>query len=219
MATLKIVHVVSDPMAWLVLLAEERCERMTQGRLFARLSSATRIEDISFFLDQLDHFSPLFISALFLRAANCNDPQFADIARQHAHEEGLHPDQYARWRAAHGLKNRSRPTRATLELAAMCTYSAMHETPAEQTVRLNLGAEIVALKTFSATLEAFDRMGVDNWPGQFWRKHREIDGQHMRLGLDRMPQAEEGSPAGQIYLEILMHTLEMFDRMLESWAG
>lgn len=182
------------------------------------MRTAKRLEDLENYLNQLANFSSMFISALFLRAANCNDPAFAEGNRQHAFEEGLHPDQYEQWRRAHGLTRRARPTRATLELAAMCAYSATRESPTEQTIRLGLGAEVVALETFTATLIAFKVIGIDDGPGPFWRRHREVDSEHMRIGLDKIPQAKEGSPGGLIYLEILMHTLDMFDRMLESWS-
>lgn len=208
----------SHGMQWLIDRAEAVRSEIKRDKFFDGLQSVQSVVYLAHYFVQLAYFSPMFISALLARAAGEHrGSPLANAWRDHAAQEADHPAQFQRWISAHGFPLFGKPTTETVELGALCWWSATRESDAQRVIRLNLAAEGVALDVFSATLVTLERLGIDPGPGSFWRAHRKVDADHMLIGLDLIEPATPRSPLGVEYASTLDHTLDMFRRMLGSW--
>jgi hypothetical protein len=81
---------------------------------------------------------------------------------------------------------------------------------------MNLISEGVSYDFFSAVIPVFARLGLKT--NRYWAVHREIDRDHLALGIDLIPQCDENSPQGQEYSRIAYETSVLYDRMLNAWS-
>ncbi len=81
---------------------------------------------------------------------------------------------------------------------------------------MNLISEGVSFDFFSAVIPAFARLGLKT--NRYWTVHREIDQEHLAMGIDLIPQCDEGSAQGKEYGRIACETSALYGRMLDSWC-
>ena len=69
---------------------------------------------------------------------------------------------------------------------------------------------------FSAVIPIFARIGLKT--NRYWVVHREIDQEHLAMGIDLIPQCDEDSALGKEYSRIAYETSVLYGRMLDSWC-
>ena len=60
------------------------------------------------------------------------------------------------------------------------------------------------------------RLGLKT--NRYWTVHREIDQEHLAMGIDLIPQCDEDSALGKEYSRIAYETSLLYGRMLDSWC-
>ncbi len=209
-------------MQWLLSLAEEYRSRLRDGLFYKALALASKPEDIRGWIRQLYYQSRDFTSALSLRYAMCHDPRFQGCFAKHAMEEVDHCEQLIDWMRKHAfLEPDESPTTvpATLEtllVNAYCFRSVLRESSTHQVIALNLISEGVSYDFFSAVNPKLEKLGLK--VGRYWQVHKEIDQEHLAMGLDLIPQREKDSPEGKVYARIAWEMASLYGQMLDSWS-
>ena len=208
-------------MEWLLEYAERYRSIIRSGPFFQRLARAERPGDLKW-IHQLLHQSREFTQALCMRYSLCRDRNYQSIFAEHAFEEADHPDQLVAWMSKHGFLECTEAggvpaTQETINNLAFCWRSAVREPHDVQVVTLNVLSEGVALDFYTATIPVLDRMGILS--GRYWKVHREVDADHLRLGLDRCGEVDIDSRTGQHYQRMLWHAACLYHQMLSSWVG
>ena len=208
-------------MEWLLSHAERYRAHIQSGPFFQRLSRAERPDDLTW-IHQLVHQSREFTQALCLRYSLCHDKRYQSIFAEHAVEEADHPDQLLVWMSKHGFLDGIEPgsvpaTQETLNCLSYCWRAALREPADVQVVALNVISEGVALDFYSAVIPVLSKL--DLLSGRYWKVHREVDAQHLRLGLDRCGDVAIDSPTGMVYQRVLWQTASLYHHMLASWVG
>ena len=210
-------------MQWLLSLAEEYRSYLRRGSFYEELTKADKPEDISGWIHQLYYQSRDFTSALSLRHAMCKDPLFQACFARHAMEEVDHCSQLETWmRQHHLIKPDKSPTSVTatletLSVSAYCFRSVLRESTAHQVIVMNLISEGVSYDFFSAVNPKLSELGLS--VGHYWQVHKEIDRQHLAMGLDLIPQCDPNSLLGQTYTRIAWEMASLYGQMLDSWCG
>jgi len=210
-------------MQWLLILAEEYRSILRRGLFYETLALASKPADIRGWIRQLYYQSRDFTSALSLRYAMCHDLHFQGCFAQHAMEEVDHCEQLIDWMRKYGfLQLNESPTTvpATLEtlvVNAYCFRSVFRESSAHQVIALNLISEGVSYDFFSAVNPKLEELGLKL--GRYWQVHKEIDQEHLAMGLDLIPQCEKDSPEGKTYARIAWEVASLYGQMLASWSG
>ncbi len=210
-------------MQWLLSLAEEYRSRLQDGHFYKELALSSKPEDIRGWIRQLYYQSRDFTSALSLRYAMCRDQDFQGCFALHAMEEVDHCEQLIDWMHKHGfLESDESPTSvpATLEtiaVSAYCFRSVLRESSAHQVIALNLISEGVSYDFFSKVNPKLEALGLK--VGRYWQVHKEIDRQHLAMGLDLIPQCAPDSPLGKSYARIAWEMATLYGQMLDSWGG
>lgn len=209
-------------MEWLLNLAEEYRAGIRSGRFFKTLEMTKKPEEIEKWICQLYHQSRDFTSALSMRHALCKDLQFQGCFARHAMEEVDHCDQLLAWMRKHGFLNPDEsltsnpPTLETTLVSAYCFRSVLRESYAHQVIAMNLISEGVSYDFFSAVSPKLESLGLS--VGRYWQVHKEIDQQHLALGLDLIPQCKIDSAEGKTYARIAWEMANLYQRMLDSWS-
>jgi pyrroloquinoline quinone (PQQ) biosynthesis protein C len=209
-------------MQWLMNLADEYRNYLLQENFYKKLTKASKSEDISGWIHQLYYQSRDFTSALSLRHAMCKDPNLQACFAQHAMEEVDHCSQLETWMRQHRfLKPDKSPTSVpvtleTLTVSAYCFRSVLRESPAHQVIAMNLISEGVSYDFFSAVNPKLSELGLK--VGRYWQVHKDIDRQHLAMGLDLIPQCDPDSPLGQTYGRIAWEMASLYGQMLDSWS-
>lgn len=208
-------------MEWLLEYAERYRAHIRSGPFFRSLERAERPSDLKW-IHQLLHQSREFTQALCMRYSLCRDKSFQSIFAEHAFEEADHPDQLLAWMSKHGFLEGTEAggvpaTQETINNLAFCWRSAVRESHDVQVVTLNVLSEGVALDFYTATIPVLDQMGLLS--GRYWKVHREVDADHLRLGLDRCGEVAADSRTGQLYQRMLWHAACLYHQMLSSWVG
>lgn len=209
-------------MQWLLNLAEKHRSRLLSGVFYTELDLAASPLDITGWIRQLYHQSRDFTSALSLRHAMCRDLHFQSCFAQHAMEEVDHCQQLLDWMHTHNFLQpnegpNSVPARLeTLTVSAYCFRSVLRESPMHQVIALNLISEGVSYDFFSRVTPKLEGLGLS--VGRYWKIHKQIDLQHLAMGLDLIPQCEEDSPEGRDYARTIWEMSSLYGQMLDSWG-
>jgi Iron-containing redox enzyme len=208
-------------MDWLLHHAERYRCHIQSGPFFTRLAHAERPIDL-IWVHQLLHQSREFTQALCLRYSLCRDKRFQSAFAEHAFEEADHPDLLVAWMDKHGFLEGGEAgsvpaTQDTINALAFCWRSAVHEPHDVQIVALNVLSEGVALDFFAAVIPVLAEL--DLLSGRYWKVHRDMDGRHLQLGLDRCYEVTPESPTGLRYQRVLWHAANLYHQMLSSWVG
>ena len=209
-------------MQWLLNLAEKHRARLLSGVFYNELNLAASPSDIAGWIRQLYYQSRDFTSALSLRHALCRDLHFQSCFAQHAMEEVDHCQQLLDWMHTHRFLQpnespNSVPARLeTLTVNAYCFRSVLRESSAHQVIALNLISEGVSYDFFSRVTPKLDELGLS--VGRYWMIHKQIDLQHLAMGLDLIPQCEEDSPEGRDYARTTWEMSSLYSQMLDSWG-
>ncbi|NEQ70202.1 MAG: iron-containing redox enzyme family protein [Symploca sp. SIO1B1] len=210
-------------MQWLLSLAEEYRKILRSGAFYKALTLASSSEDIRAWIYQLYYQSRDFTAALSLRHAICRDPHFQGCFAKHAMEEVAHCEQLIVWMRQHAfLEPDESPTRVTatletLSVSAYCFRSVLRESSAHQVIALNLISEGVSYDFFSAVNPKLKELGLR--VGPYWQIHKEIDNEHLAMGLDLIPQCEQDSSEGKVYAQIAWEMASLYSQMLSSWSS
>lgn len=203
-------------------LADKYRSYLLQGTFYKKLTKASKSEDISGWINQLYYQSRDFTSALSLRHAMCQDPCFQACFARHAMEEVEHCSQLEAWMRQHEfLKPDKSPTSVpatleTLTVSAYCFRSVLRESPAHQVIAMNLISEGISYDFFSAANPKLSELGLK--VGRYWQVHKDIDRQHLAMGLELIPQCDPDSLLGQVYARIAWEMANLYGRMLDSWS-
>ncbi|HEY0986301.1 MAG TPA: iron-containing redox enzyme family protein [Kofleriaceae bacterium] len=208
-------------MEWLLEYAERYRAIIRSGPFFQSLARAERPSDLKW-IHQLLHQSREFTQALCMRYSLCRDKNYQSIFAEHAFEEADHPDQLVAWMSKHGFLEGTEAggvpaTQETINNLAFCWRSAVREPHDVQVVTLNVLSEGVALDFYTAAIPALERLGILS--GRYWKIHREVDAEHLRLGLDRCGEVASDSRTGQHYQRTLWHAACLYHQMLSSGVG
>ncbi len=210
-------------MKWLLNLAEEYRNDIRLGVFYKTLAYASSPEDVRGWIRQLYYQSRDFTSALSLRHAMCNDPLYQGCFAKHAMEEVYHCEQLIDWMRKHDFVEPGEiptlvpATLETLTVSAYCFRSVLRESSAHQVIALNLISEGVSYDFFSAVNPKLEELGFT--VGRYWQVHKEIDREHLAMGLNLIPQCSENSPTGQVYARVAWEMASLYGQMLDSWAG
>jgi pyrroloquinoline quinone (PQQ) biosynthesis protein C len=210
-------------MQWLLSLAEEYRKSLRSGPFYKALAKASKPEDIRGWIRQLYYQSRDFTSALSLRHAMCQNPHFQGCFAKHAMEEVDHCEQVIAWMHQHGfLEPDESPTSVpatleTLSVNAYCFRSVLRESSTHQVIAMNLISEGVSYDFFSAVNPKLEALGLR--VGRYWQVHKEIDREHLAMGLDLIPQCEKDSSEGKVYARIAWEMASLYGQMLDSWSG
>ena len=209
-------------MQWLLNLAEKHLARLLSGVFYEELDSAASPSDISGWIRQLYYQSRDFISALSLRHATCRDLHFQSCFAQHAVEELDHCQQLIDWMHVYQFLQpnespNSIPAKLeTLSVSAYCFRSILRESPEHQVIALNLISEGVSYDFFSKVTPKLEKFGFS--VGRYWKIHKQIDLQHLTMGLELIPPCEEDSPEGRNYALTIWEMSSFYGQMLDSWG-
>jgi len=209
-------------MKWLLNLAADYRAEIRSGQFFQALEMTERREQVKGWMRQLYYQSRDFTSALSMRYAVCKEPRFQGCFAKHAMEEVDHCDQLLAWMRKHDFLDSEEsptailPTLETSLVSAYCFRSIFRESYAHQVIAMNLISEGVSYDFFSAVNPKLESLGLS--VGRYWQVHKEIDQQHLQLGLDLIPQSEENSAQGRVYAQIARETVSLYQRMLDSWS-
>jgi Iron-containing redox enzyme len=107
-------------------------------------------------------------------------------------------------------------TLETIAVNAYCFRSVLRESSAHQVIALNLISEGVSYDFFSAVNPKLETLGLK--VSRYWQVHKEIDRQHLAMGLDLIPQCEKDSPLGKSYARIALEMATLYGQMLDSWV-
>lgn len=209
-------------MQWLLSLAEKHRSRIRNGHFYKALALSSKPEDIRGWIRQLYYQSRDFTSALALRYATCRDENFQGCFALHAMEEVDHCEQLIGWMHKHNFLQPDEsptsvaPTLETIVVNAYCFRSILRETSAHQVIALNLISEGVSYDFFSEVNPKLEALELK--VGRYWQVHKEIDREHLAMGLDLIPQCTSDSPLGKTYARIAWEMATLYGEMLDSWA-
>ena len=209
-------------MKWLLDLAAEYRHVLLSGSFYQTLAVAHHPENIRGWVGQLYHQSSDFTSALALRYAMCRDPRYQPTFARHAAEEVEHAAMLLDWMHKHDfLKDRENsnsiaPTLETQLVSAYCFRSVLRESCEHQIIAMNLISEGVSFDFFSAVIPVFARLGLKT--NRYWTVHKDVDQQHLAMGIDLIPQCGPDSQQGKEYSRIVEETAVLYGRMLDSWS-
>lgn len=209
-------------MQWLLDLAQEHRSVLRQGQFYKTLAAASSPLDLTDWVRQLFYQSRDFISALGFRSTRCNDQAFRECFAQHSMEEADHPNQLVDWMREHGfLGENEAPTSVpatldTLAVTAYCFRCIITEPVAHQAIALNLISEGVAFDFYSAVIPKLKELGIHT--GNYWQVHRDVDCEHLEMGLDLIPYCEPDSPEGKAYARVVWEMSSLYGKMLDSWS-
>ncbi|MEG5237025.1 iron-containing redox enzyme family protein [Microcoleus sp. AT9b-C3] len=209
-------------MKWLLDLGAKYRQHLLAGSFYKQLTAAQHPDDVRGWVTQLYYQSSDFTAALAMRYTMCRDFRYQQCFAHHATEEVDHASLLLDWMHKHGfLEPGENPTSvaATLEtqlVSAYCFRSVLRESYEHQVIAMNLISEGVSFDFFSAVIPVFARIGLKT--NRYWVVHREIDQEHLALGIDLIPQCEPDSPLGKEYARIACETSVLYGRMLDSWC-
>ncbi len=210
-------------MKWLLNLAEDYRSYIRLGVFYKTLASASSPKDIRGWIRQLYYQSRDFTSALSMRYAMCKDPDYQGCFAKHAMEEVHHCEQLIDWMRKHDFMEPDESptvvpaTLETLTVNAYCFRSVLRESSTHQVVALNLISEGVSYDFFSAVNPKLEELGLT--VGRYWQVHKEIDREHLAMGLDLIPQCSKDSLSGQVYARVAWEMASLYGQMLDSWSG
>ena len=124
---------------------------------------------------------------------------------------------------ANPLQNHEALERAiatTLEtqlVSAYCFRSVLRESCEHQIIAMNLISEGVSYDFFSAVIPVFARLGLKT--NRYWTVHKDVDQQHLAMGIDLIPQCSPDSKQGKEYARIIEETTILYGQMLDSWSA
>lgn len=214
-------------MQWLINDVDARISSLAPG-MFSYLELTTSRRQLGW-IHQLSHMSRGFIQALLARVASCGRRSSDDYAyyrdfTRHARLEMLHPIELEDWAVKFGIVGigdgpdpgfcQIPATPETDRLISFCRSVADSGSPDEQVVAMNIVAEGVAYRFFSAASGVVRRMGM-RW-GRFWRDHDD-DLEHARIGVSRIGDVDADSEDGARLRAVACRALDLFHDALESW--
>lgn len=209
-------------MKWLLDVGAKYRQNLRSGAFYKQLIAAEHPDDVRAWVRQLYYQSSDFTAALAMRYTMCRDFRYQRCFAHHATEEVDHASLLLDWMHKHEfLQPGENPTSitATLEtqlVSAYCFRSVLRESYEHQIIAMNLISEGVSFDFFSAVIPVFARIGLKT--NRYWVVHREIDQEHLALGIDLIPQCEPDSPLGKEYARIAYETSVLYGRMLDSWC-
>jgi len=209
-------------MKWLLNLGAECRQNLLSGSFYRQLAAAEHPDDVRGWVRQMYYQSSDFTAALAMRYTIGRDFRYQSCFAQHATEEADHASLLLDWMYKHEfLQPGEKPTSIvpyleTQLVSAYCFRSVLRESYEHQIIAMNLISEGVSYDFFSAVIPVFDRLGLKT--NGYWVLHREIDRDHLALGMDLIPQCDENSPQGQEYSRIAYETSVLYDRMLNAWS-
>lgn len=209
-------------MKWLLDLAAEYRHALLSGYFYQTLAQAHHPENVRGWVHQLYHQSSDFTSALALRYSMCRDIRYQHTFASHAAEEVEHAVMLVDWMHKHDFlkpgedPNSIAPTLETQLVSAYCFRSVLRESCEHQIIAMNLISEGVSYDFFSAVIPVFARLGLKT--NRYWTVHREVDQQHLAMGIDLIPQCSPDSELGREYARIVEETVILYDRMFASWS-
>lgn len=209
-------------MKWLLDLAAEYRHALLSGYFYQTLAQVQHSENIRAWINQLYHQSSDFTAALAMRYAMCRDPRYQSCFAQHATEEVDHCTILVDWMHKCGFLEDGQnpksiaPTLETQLVSAYCFRSVLRESCEHQVIAMNLISEGVSYDFFSAVIPVFARLGLKT--NRYWTVHREVDQQHLAMGIDLIPQCSPDSEQGKEYARIVKETATLYGQMLDSWS-
>lgn len=208
-------------MKWLLNFGAEHRHNLLSGSFYKTLAAAHHPENVRGWVRQLFYQSSDFTSALALRYSMCRDPRYQSCFAQHAAEEVDHCALLVDWMHKHDfLKPKENPrivtpTLATKLVSAYCFRTVFRESYEHQIIAMNLVSEGVSYDLFSAVIPVFARLGLKT--NRYWTIHKDVDQQHLAMGIDLIPQCGPDSEQGREYARIVEETALLYGRMLDSW--
>ncbi|MEG4201993.1 iron-containing redox enzyme family protein [Microcoleus sp. Pol12A5] len=190
-------------MKWLLDLGAKYRQNLLSGSFYKQLIAAEHPDDVRGWVRQLYYQSNDFTAALAMRYTMCRDFRYQRCFAHHATEEVDHASLLLDWMHKHEfLQPGENPTSiaATLEtqlVSAYCFRSVLRESYENQVIAMNLISEGVSFDFFSAVIPAFARLGFKT--NRYWTVHREIDQEHLAMGIDLIPKCDEDSALGKEY--------------------
>lgn len=109
------------------------------------------------------------------------------------------------------------PTLETQLVSAYCFRSVLRESCEHQIIAMNLISEGVSYDFFSAVIPVFARLGLKT--NRYWTVHKDVDQQHLAMGIDLIPQCSPDSKQGKEYARIIEETTILYGQMLDSWSA
>lgn len=210
-------------MKWLFGLAAEYRQVLLSAPFYTQtLAEAHHPENVRGWIRQLYHQSSDFTSALALRYSTCRDPRYQHTFARHAAEEVEHAAMLLDWMHKHDFlkdgenPNSIAPTLETQLVSAYCFRSVLRESCEHQIIAMNLISEGVSYDFFSAVIPVFQRLGLKT--NRYWTIHKDVDQQHLTMGIDLIPQCSPDSAQGKEYNRIVEETAILYGRMLDSWS-
>lgn len=209
-------------MKWLLDLGVKYRQNLLSGSFYRQLSLAEHPNDVGGWVRQLYCQSSDFTSALALRYATCRDFRYQGCFAHHATEEVDHAALLLDWMYKHEfLLPEENPTSIVPHLetqlvSAYCFRSVLRESCEHQVIAMNLISEGASYDFFSAVIPVFARLGLKT--NRYWVVHREIDLDHLAMGIDLIPQCEPDSALGKEYARIAYETSVLYGRMLDAWS-
>lgn len=209
-------------MKWLLDLAAEHRQNLLSGLFYQTLARAHHPENVRGWISQLYHQSSDFTSALALRYSMCRDSRYQKTFARHAAEEVDHAAMLVDWMHKHDFLKPGEnpisipPTLETQLVSAYCFRSVLRESCEHQVISMNLISEGVSFDFFSAVIPVFARLGLKT--NRYWVVHREVDQEHLALGIDLIPQCGPDSEQGKEYARIVEETATLYGGMLDSWS-
>lgn len=209
-------------MKWLLDLGTRYRQNLLSGLFYQKLGETHHPENVRGWVRQLYHQSSDFTSALALRYSTCRDPHYQHTFARHAAEEVEHAAMLLDWMHKHDfLKlgenfNSIAPTLETQLVSAYCFRSVLRESCEHQVISMNLISEGVSFDFFSAVIPVFARLGLKT--NRYWTVHKDVDQQHLAMGIDLIPQCGPDSEQGKEYARIIEETATLYGRMLDSWS-
>lgn len=209
-------------MKWLLDLGAQYRQNLLSGSFYKQLALSEHPDDVRGWIRQLYHQSSDFTASLAMRYAMCSDFRYQGCFAHHATEEVDHAALLLDWMHKHEFlqngenPNSAAPTLETQSVSAYCFRSVLRESYEHQVIAMNLISEGVSFDFFSAVIPVFARIGLKT--NRYWVVHREIDLDHLAMGIDLIPQCDEDSPQGKEYARIAYETSVLYGRMLDSWS-
>jgi hypothetical protein len=209
-------------MKWLLDLGSQYRQNLLSGSFYTQLTAASHPDDVRGWVRQLYHQSSDFTASLAMRYSMCRDFRYQGCFAHHATEEVDHASLLLDWMHKHEFlqpgenPNSIAPTLETQLVSAYCFRSVLRESYEHQVIAMNLISEGVSYDFFSAVILVFARIGLKT--NRYWVVHREIDLDHLAMGIDLIPQCDENSAQGKEYARIAWETSVLYGRMLDSWT-
>ncbi|MEG5049725.1 MULTISPECIES: iron-containing redox enzyme family protein [unclassified Microcoleus] len=188
-------------MKWLLDLGAKYRQNLRSGAFYQQLIAAEHPDDVRGWVRQLYYQSSDFTAALAMRYTMCRDFRYQGCFAHHATEEVDHASLLLDWMYKHEFLQPTEnptsivPTLETQLVSAYCFRSVLRESYEHQVIAMNLISEGVSFDFFSAVIPVFTRLGFKT--NRYWTIHREIDQEHLAMGIDLIPQCDEDSALGK----------------------